>query len=127
MFIEHDPQTPRGQERRKFSVGSMLFLIQMKRAGDPSGRNAAVDRSKYPFAGFPGHRDSSDSLYRARHARARIGPGLPAVTLELLGRVNSAIKILCLPAFSRSVSRFRTLVSLCSKRARTNVGTKVGQ
>ena len=29
MFIEHEPQTPSRQERRKVSVGSMLFLIQI--------------------------------------------------------------------------------------------------
>ena len=29
MFMEHEPQTPSRQERRKVSVGSMLFLIQI--------------------------------------------------------------------------------------------------
>jgi hypothetical protein len=29
MFMEQDPHTPSRQERRKVSVGSMLFLIQM--------------------------------------------------------------------------------------------------
>jgi hypothetical protein len=29
IFIEHDPQMPSRQERRKVSVGSMAFLIQI--------------------------------------------------------------------------------------------------
>ena len=29
MFIEQEPQTPSRQERRKVSVGSILFLIQI--------------------------------------------------------------------------------------------------
>jgi len=29
MFMEHEPQMPSRQERRKVSVGSMTFLIQI--------------------------------------------------------------------------------------------------
>src|SRR5438309_1065346 len=58
IFIEHDPQMPSPQERRKVSVGSMAFLIQIS-ASSTIGPQLSQ-------SGRPGAR-----LWRSRSRRCR--------------------------------------------------------
>ena len=76
MFIAHEPQTPSRQERRKVSVESTLFLIQIRtsRIIGPQSRSSY----KTPGAGSRQNPDRNGrfrtfSLARRRPERARIG------------------------------------------------------
>src|SRR4029077_6950180 len=92
MFMAQEPHTPSRQERRKVSVGSMWFLIQIRPSSTIGPQSFVAiwwgaSLGFFPPSGFQRYTLNP----RGSGAPTGFGQVLPPVILEFFGSANSAI------------------------------------